>query len=88
LQAHEGLFLDYFAKPPVYPLKMFQMRFQMKLPLFRLILFAVEVHELYFVQRRDNVGRLGLTSLQKIIAALRMLAYGLTGDLMDEYLKN
>jgi hypothetical protein len=48
---------------------------------------VVEVHESYFVQRRDNAGRLGLSSLQKITAALRMLAYGITSDLVDEYLK-
>jgi hypothetical protein len=59
----------------------------MRLPLFRRILSAIEVHEPYFVQRRDNARRLGLSSLQKITAALRMLAYGITGDLMDEYLK-
>jgi hypothetical protein len=59
----------------------------MRLPLFRRILYAVEVHKPYFVQRRDNAGILGLSSLQKITVALRMLAYGITGDLVDEYLK-
>jgi hypothetical protein len=59
----------------------------MRLPLFRCILSAIKVHEPYFVQRRDNAGRLGLFSLQKITAALRMLAYGIIGDLVDEYLK-
>jgi hypothetical protein len=87
LQAHKGLFLDYFAESPLYPQKMFRRRFRMRLPLFCRILSAVEVHEPYYVQRRDNAGRLGLSSLQKITAALRMLAYGITGDLVDEYLK-
>jgi hypothetical protein len=87
LQAYNGLFLDYFAESPIYPPKIFRRRFRMRLPLFRRILSAVEVHEPYFVQRRDNAEILGLSSLQKIIAALRMLAYGITGDLVDEYLK-
>ena len=30
--------------------------------------------------------KLGLFSLQKITAALRMLAYGVSGDLIDEYI--
>jgi hypothetical protein len=60
----------------------------MRLPLFHHILFVVEVYEPYFVQRRDNAGRFGLTSLQKIIATLQMLVYGIIGDLVDEYLKN
>jgi hypothetical protein len=87
LQAHNGLFLDYFAESPLYPPKMFRMRFRKRLPLFRRILFAVEVHELYFVQKRDNAGILGLSLLQKITATLWMLTYGITGDLVDEYLK-
>ncbi|XP_042962700.1 uncharacterized protein LOC122296975 [Carya illinoinensis] len=42
----------------------------------------------YFTEdpRRDNAERLGLFSMQKITAALRMLAYGVTGDFMDEYI--
>ncbi|KAF5468688.1 hypothetical protein F2P56_012825 [Juglans regia] len=47
----------------------------------------VEAYEPYFVQRSDNAGRLGLSSMQKITAALRMLAYGVTGDFMDEYIR-
>ena len=45
----------------------------------------VETYEPYFIQKRDNAQRLGLSSLQKIIAAFRMLAYGVTADFMDEY---
>ena len=39
----------------------------------------------YFVQRPDVVGILGLSSLQKYIEAIRMLAYGISADLLDEY---
>ncbi|XP_062166973.1 uncharacterized protein LOC133873263 [Alnus glutinosa] len=53
-----------------------------------LVLFnAVVAHEPYFVQRRDADKKLGHSSLQKMIAALRMLAYGVSGDFMDEYLR-
>ncbi|XP_042964787.1 uncharacterized protein LOC122299017 [Carya illinoinensis] len=43
----------------------------------------------YFAEnpRRDSAGRLGLSSMQKITAALRMMAYGVTGDFMDEYIR-
>ncbi|XP_018854897.2 uncharacterized protein LOC109017023 [Juglans regia] len=44
-------------------------------------------HDDYFVQKRDASGRLGLSSLQKMTAAIRMLAYGVTADLMDEYIR-
>ena len=84
---NERLFRDYFAENPVYPSNLFRRRFRMSRPLFLRILREVELYEPYFVQRRDNAGRLGLSSIQKVTAALRMLAYGVTGDFMDEYIR-
>ncbi|XP_030969673.1 uncharacterized protein LOC115989949 [Quercus lobata] len=55
--------------------------------LFLRIQSAVETYEPYFIQKRDNTQRLGLSSLQKITAALRMLAYGVAADFMDEYVR-
>lgn len=87
LQAGEDLFRDYFAEPPIYPHKYFRRRFRMSRDLFCRIQYAVEAKDPYFVQKRDGSQRLGLTSLQKITAAFRMLIYGVTADFMDEYLK-
>jgi hypothetical protein len=39
----------------------------------------------WFLQKRDALGRLGLSSLQKCTAAIRMLAYGISADATDEY---
>ncbi|XP_017217329.1 uncharacterized protein LOC108194901 [Daucus carota subsp. sativus] len=86
-QRHERLFRDFFAENPVYSSNLFRRRFRMSRPLFIRILNEVESYEPYFVQKRDNCGRLGLSSMQKITAALRMLAYGVTGDFMDEYIR-
>ena len=55
--------------------------------LFLRIHSSVEAHEPYFIQKRDAVRRLGLSSLQKMTIAIRTLAYGVTGDLMDEYVR-
>jgi len=41
----------------------------------------------YFQQRRSACGRNGLSPLQKCTAAIRMLAYGQSGDTYDEYLR-
>ncbi|XP_073133764.1 uncharacterized protein [Henckelia pumila] len=41
----------------------------------------------YFVQRRDATGILGLSSLQKVTAAVRLLSYDVAGDVVDEYLR-
>ena len=87
LAGHERLFLDYFAPTPVYPHTLFRRRFQMKRSLFLRIQSKVEAHDSYFVQKRNSANKLGLSSLQKITVALRMLAYGVSGDLMDEYVR-
>ncbi|KAG2322204.1 hypothetical protein Bca52824_015417 [Brassica carinata] len=59
----------------------------MSRPLFLRIVDAVENHDNYFKQRRDIIGRLGLSYLQKTTAVFRMLAYGLPADATDEYIK-
>ncbi|KAK9993908.1 hypothetical protein SO802_023611 [Lithocarpus litseifolius] len=55
--------------------------------LFLRIQSKVETYEPYFIQKRDTVQRLDLSSLQKITTALRMLAYGVAADFMDEYVR-
>ena len=57
----------------------------MKRSLILLIQSKVEAHDSYFVQKRNSAGKLGLSSLQNITAALRMLGYGVSGDYIDEY---
>jgi hypothetical protein len=55
-------------------------------------LFLSIMHKLsetspYFCERYDATDCAGLTTLQKCIAALRQLAYDMTADTIDEYLK-
>jgi hypothetical protein len=45
------------------------------------------VHDDYFTTRPDATGNFGFTSYQKCSAAIHMLAYGVAGDLIDEYLR-
>ncbi|XP_006645484.1 putative nuclease HARBI1 [Oryza brachyantha] len=59
----------------------------MSRPLFLHIVDAVVAHDHYFVQKRNAAGVLGLSPLQKITAALRMLTYGVAADTQDEYLQ-
>ncbi|XP_042410172.1 uncharacterized protein LOC121999576 [Zingiber officinale] len=83
LEGHIRLFSDYFVDASAYPPSIFRRRFRMNRDLFLRILNNVENHEPYFVQRRSVIGTLGLSSLQKVTAALRILAYGVQADLMD-----
>ena len=87
LVGHERLFLDYFAPTPIYTPAIFRRRFWMKHSLFLRIQFKGEVHNSYFVQNRNSANKLDLSSLQKITTALRMLAYGVSGDFIDEYVR-
>ena len=87
LQGYDRLFHDYFAETPVYPPNVFRMRFRMSRSLFLRIHSRVEATEPYFVQKRNTANTLGLSSLQKMTAAIRMLAYGVSVDFMDEYLR-
>ncbi|XP_073121024.1 uncharacterized protein [Henckelia pumila] len=81
------LFKDYFTDSPVYSEHDFRRRFRMRRPLFFRIMEALQTNIPYFVQRRDATGKLGLSSLQKVMAAVRMLAYDVAGDAVDEYLR-
>ncbi|XP_062083361.1 uncharacterized protein LOC133789573 [Humulus lupulus] len=82
-----NLFNDYFAENPRFTDLMFRRRFRMGCPLFLHILDVIQRHDNYFIQRRDGMGKLGLSGLQKVIAVFRMLAYGVPADATDEYIK-
>jgi hypothetical protein len=46
---------------------------------------ALENQDKYFTMRVDATGRVGLSPLQKCIAALRILAYGSLANSVDDY---
>ncbi|XP_052181866.1 uncharacterized protein LOC127794658 [Diospyros lotus] len=87
VEGHERLYRDYFGDSPTYPPHLFCRRFRMRQSLFLRIQVAIESHDSYFVQRYNAAGVPGLSSLQKITAALRMLAYGSPADVVDEYVR-
>ena len=87
VQGHERLYRDYFVEPPIYPLNLFRRRFRMNRTLFLRILLMVENYDPYFVQTKNAVGIIALSSLQKMTAAIRMLAYGVVADVVDDYVR-
>jgi hypothetical protein len=54
---------------------------------FNRILEAVQLVDDEFVQRPDCTGLMGLSALQKCVAAIRILAYGVPADAVDEYVQ-
>ncbi|KAI9908624.1 hypothetical protein PsorP6_003069 [Peronosclerospora sorghi] len=86
-EGHSRIVRDYFAEDPVYGDTLFRRRFRMRRPLFLRLVHAVEAHGEYFQQRPDATGKLGLFALQKFIAAIRQLTYGMPADAVDEYVR-
>ena len=78
------LFHDYFADEPVYDDQLFRCRYRMRRPLFLRLVDGVSHFDLWFLQVPDATSRLGLSTLQKCDAAIRMLAYGVPADACDE----
>ena len=85
VEGHERMMKDYFADEPVYGPGIFRRRYRMQRGLFLRIMNDVCDFDPYFVQRRNCAGVMGLSSHQKCTAALRILAYGVCGDSVDEY---
>ena len=75
---------DYFIPNSVFPDHVFRRRFRMQRSLFNKIMSAICNHDLYSVQKEDAFHVLRLLPEQKIMAAMRMLAYGASADQVDE----
>jgi hypothetical protein len=82
---HDIIMRDYFCDNPVYDDVQFRTRFRMSRRLFLKVVEAICAFDSYFVQKPDATGTLGLSSIQKCIAAIRMIGYGVPSDATDEY---
>jgi hypothetical protein len=84
---NERLIADYFSDNPAFPDYYFRRRFHMRNTLFIRIVEALGEWSSFFTQRTDALGRPGLSPFQKCTAAIRMLAYGVSADGPDEYIR-
>ena len=55
--------------------------------LFKHIKEAVKNYDNYFRKRCDATGKVGLSALQKCVASMCILAYGVPADAVDEYVR-
>ena|SRR5690349_7193883 len=81
------LHADYFCDNPIYDAHDFRRRFRMRKQLFMRVHDAILLEEPYFIQRADACGLMGLHSLQKMTAALRMLTYASAADTLDDTMR-
>ncbi|KAJ9551619.1 LOW QUALITY PROTEIN: hypothetical protein OSB04_015664 [Centaurea solstitialis] len=85
VEGNARLIADYFSDNPTYPEEMFKRRCR-KIYFIR-IMYDLNTRYPYFQQQYDAAGLPGFSPLQKCTAALRQLAYGITSDTFDEYVR-
>jgi hypothetical protein len=59
----------------------------MRRPVFIRLMNSVTAYDDWFECRQDCTGKMGLSALQKCVAAIRILVYGLPADAVDEYVR-
>ncbi|KAL9672851.1 hypothetical protein QQ045_029104 [Rhodiola kirilowii] len=87
VSANQRLIGDYFANEPTYDDAMFRRRFRMRKHVFLRIVGDLSSIDNYFTQRVDAANKEGISPLAKCTTAMRMLAYGMAADAVDEYIK-
>ncbi|XP_066324066.1 uncharacterized protein [Miscanthus floridulus] len=67
------------------PIRHRRRRFRMRVHVFERLVKTFEGADSYFKQKEDAIGHLRFSGLQKAVAAIHILAYGLPVDAVDEY---
>jgi hypothetical protein len=62
-------------------------QFRMSRPLFVRLMEGVKIYDNYFVCKEDAIGKVRLSSYQKCTTTIRIIAYGVVGDLVHEYVR-
>jgi hypothetical protein len=84
---HVQLYAKYFHPELALYQNYFQHHFRMLKKLFGQIIEGVRHYDPHFKCKPDATGKLSFSSYKKGSAAIRMLAYGVAGDLVDEYMR-
>jgi hypothetical protein len=77
---------DYFEPIPKYNDRLFARRFRMPRAVFDRIYTTISTRP-EFVHKIDALGKKGIHPLQRVLAALRLLAYGTAADAVDEFVR-
>ena len=78
------LYNDYWGDSPVYSTAYFKKFFKLPISLFDEIVVKLVDHDDYFRQKKDAAGKIGLSSLQKICSAIRLLTSGVSSTEHDD----
>lgn len=86
-ETEERIQRQYFSEGSTYSEKLFRRRFRMKKRLFMRIFEGVCREDSYFQTKPDGIGKTGIAGLVKVVAAVKMLAYGVPADMLDDALE-
>jgi hypothetical protein len=86
IEGHNKLMWMSFNKNLTYPKIYFRRHFWMSIKLFKHIATEVMKFDWFFEKWRNAARELGHSTYQKVTAALRMLAYSIPADLVDDNL--
>jgi hypothetical protein len=86
IEGHNKFMWMYFNDNPTYPKNYFHRCFHMSINLFKQIATEVMKYDRFFEKWRNAAGELGHSTYYKVVAALRMLAYGTPTDPIDDRL--
>lgn len=84
--AYQRLLNDYFVQNAKHSFSSFERRFSMRRSILDHSLVAVDLYGI-FKLRKDATRKQSIRPLQRVVASLRMLAYGVVADAIDEYLQ-
>jgi hypothetical protein len=84
-KAHDNIYRKYFADDPIYPESIFRRRYRMPSALLKKIISELQLHDTYFQQKMKCAKKMGASALQKISAAIHVLAYGTAYDAQDNF---
>lgn len=84
---HQKLLNDYFTENPTYDEGTFLRRFRIPKSMFCQITHDLQGYDDFFTLCCDAAGKVGLTTIKKCTAALRMLAYGSSANSLDENIR-
>ena len=78
------LYNDFWGPTPVYDRCYFKKFFKLPIGLFDSIVERICMHDSYFLQKRCAAGKLGLSTLQKVCSAVRLLTSGVSSMEHDD----
>ena len=81
------LYAVYFVDDPMHGTMTFRHHFRMNRKLCLDIVLVIWEYDIYFVYKKDCIGTVGFSSIQKCTSALRMLAYRDPADTQDDYMR-